>query len=178
MRRAPGQNPRRASARADEEAAGERFKHCPGIERQTPLSVQRRRRVGSVVGMCHDIDADTEDEPIEGRVGAGFRFEQDPGEFSAIEQDIVGPFAAQFGERRRAVADRIAEPERRNEAELIGVRRRASRPQDHRDEKIAGQSDPLTAAPAASGRLLACPDDGPVLCPCARQSLRLVIGAR
>ncbi len=107
-----------------------------------------------------------------------FRFEQDPGELPAIEQDVVRPFAAQLGERRCAATDSIAEAKRRSEAKLVGLRRRAVRAQDDRDEEIAGKADPLPATSAASRRLLVCPDDGPLLRSQASQSFRLVVGAR
>src|SRR6266481_398471 len=105
--------------------------------------------------MADDVDADPDDQPVEVLFSAGLRLEQDPSELLAVEQDIVGPFAAQLRAGWRDGGDCVAEAERSDETKLGGRRRRAIRPQDEGDEEVASYADPLAPAPATPCRLLA-----------------------
>src|SRR5260221_13269757 len=109
--------------------------------------------------MADDVDADPDDQPVEILPCASLRLEEDAGKLLSVEEDIVGPFAAQLGAGWRDGGDCVAEAERADETELSCRRRRAIRSQDEGDEEVALYSDSLVSSPAIALRLLLRPFD-------------------
>ena len=119
-------------------------------------------RKGGVFGKAFDIDADTQDQPIEAARRRALAFQQDPGGLAVIDQDIVGPLVPDLDHGRHDRADGIAHPQRGHEAELCCLRRAAIRPQDQGEIKVAAGALPGAASTAAALELLTGPDQSPV----------------
>src|SRR5690606_36224550 len=107
----------------------------------------------------------------------GLALEQDAARLAPRDEDVVRPFVAELDERRHEGADRLAERESGDEAELPVARGLRLRTEHEGKEEIARRRHPGPAAPAAPGALLAGPDERPLLRAFARPALRLLVGA-
>ena len=120
---------------------------------------------------------DAQHQPVEPVARDALRLQQDAARLAPVQQDVVGPFVPDLDHRRHDLAQCRASAERRDEAELCRIRRRAVGLQDQREIEVARRRGPGPAAAPAPGGLGAGPDQGAVLGAGAGPALGFLVGA-
>src|SRR5579885_1908436 len=139
-------------------------------------SGQGRDPVGQPGREARDVDADAEHQRLD-QATRRFGLRQYPGDLGPIDQQVVGPFAAQAPPGRQDRLQRLGQGDGGEKAGLGRRRRRHAGPQQEGDIEIAGRRRPAAAPAAAALALLARPDERSLRRAAARQLQRLLIGA-
>src|SRR3546814_4656334 len=78
------------------------------------------------------VDADADHQPLQALRRICFGLQQNAGDFAAVQQNVVGPLVGDLEERRADGADRLAQGNRGDEAELRGFGQ--ARSEEHTSE--------------------------------------------
>src|SRR3546814_9001173 len=99
------------------------------------------------------VDADADHQPLQALRRICFGLQQNAGDFAVVQQNVVGPLVGDLEERRADGADRLAQGNRGDEAELRGFGQAALGPRDEGGEEVAFLARPLPALDRKSTRL-------------------------
>src|SRR6185437_8937280 len=80
----------------EEEARGHRLEQRLDRNRGGTDGAQRGGGIFAAFGKGRDIDADTDDQPVETPLADSLRLQQDAAHLAAIEEHIVGPFVGEL----------------------------------------------------------------------------------
>src|SRR3546814_13166128 len=111
------------------------------------------------------VDADADHQPLQALRRICFGLQQNAGDFAAVQQNVVAPLVGDLEERRADGADRLAQGNRGDEAELRGFGHAARGPRDEGGEEVPFLALPLPALASAARTPAARPPPRPTLAP-------------
>src|SRR5579871_3367829 len=116
--------------------------------------------IGKPFGMARQVDADAQhqdDRLLPQRLG----LQENAGDFGAVDQEIIGPFAAYPPLSWQEGRQRLGQGNRGEEADLRRLAGASPRAQQNREIEIARRRGPPPTAAAAAAGLFPRPDQGP-----------------